>query len=195
MSGFQLLFWSSIVVFMALIFKFYSVIFCFLQSDFSSEDEKMGNKPKLKRGIFGKSTKRKSNSRPSSEFIACEMTTMSEEDRINLMRSVKNGEMSVEQALKRFVRYETIFFKNIKRFNSSISFKGACGFFYMCTAFTLGTYIHGILHLNFEFTTQQLFDCQLQQRAKRLTSKKNEWHFYADWCEHGKCWPKFLKVT
>ena len=72
------------------------------------------------------------------------------------------------------------FFKNIKRFNSSISFKGACGFFYMCTAFTLGTYIHGILHLNFEFTTQQLIDCQLQQRAKRLTSKKNEWHFYAD---------------
>ena len=114
---------------MALIFKFNSVVFCVLQSDFSSEDEKMGNKPKLKRGIFGKSTKRKSNSRPSSEFIACEMTTMSEEDRINLMRSVKNGEMSVEQALKRFVRYKTIFFKNIKRFNSSMSFKGAYEFF------------------------------------------------------------------
>lgn len=154
---------------MALIFKFNSVVFCVLQSDFSSEDEKMGNKPKLKRGIFGKSTKRKSNSRPSSEFIACEMTTMSEEDRINLMRSVKNGEMSVEQALKRFVRYKTIFFKNIKRFNSSMSFK-AC----------LCAYIHGILHLNFEFTVQQLFECQLQQRAKSLTSKKNEWHFYAD---------------
>lgn len=129
MSGFQLLFWPTIVIFMALIFKFNSVVFCVLQSDFSSEDEKMGNKPKLKRGIFGKSTKRKSNSRPSSEFIACEMTTMSEEDRINLMRSVKNGEMSVEQALKRFVRYKTIFFKNIKRFNSSMSFKGACEFF------------------------------------------------------------------
>ena len=94
----------------------------------------MGNKPKLKRGIFGKSTKRKSNSRPSSEFIACEMTTMSEEDRINLMRSVKNGEMSVEQALKRFVRYKTIFFfKNIKRFNSSMSLKGLVSFFYKCT--------------------------------------------------------------
>ncbi|PFX34555.1 SAM and SH3 domain-containing protein 1-like [Stylophora pistillata] len=76
------------------------------KNDFSCEDEKMGNKPKLKRGIFGKSTKRKSSSRPSSEFIASEMTTMSEEDRINLMRSVKNGEMSVEQALKRFVSYE-----------------------------------------------------------------------------------------
>lgn len=165
---------------MALIFKFYSVIFCFLQSDFSSEDEKMGNKPKLKRGIFGKSTKRKSNSRPSSEFIACEMTTMSEEDRINLMRSVKNGEMSVEQALKRFVRYKTIFLRTSKDSTHQCLLKGLVSFFYMCTSFTLCTYIHGILHLNFEFTVQQLFDCQLQQRAKRLTSKKNEWHFYAD---------------
>ena len=41
--------------------------------------------------------------RPTSEFIACEMT-MSEEDRINLMMSVKNGDMSVDQALKRFIR-------------------------------------------------------------------------------------------
>ena len=65
----------------------------------------MGNKPKLKRGIFGKSYKRKSSSRPSSEFIAGEMTTMSEEDRINLMKSVKTGEINVEQALKRFIRY------------------------------------------------------------------------------------------
>lgn len=130
MSGFQLLFWSSIVIFMALIFKFFSVIFCFLQSDFSSEDEKMGNKPKLKRGIFGKSTKRKSNSRPSSEFIACEMTTMSEEDRINLMRSVKNGEMSVEQALKRFVRYKTIFFlRTSKDSTHQYLLKGLVGFF------------------------------------------------------------------
>lgn len=114
---------------MALIFKFYSVIFCFLQSDFSSEDEKMGNKPKLKRGIFGKSTKRKSNSRPSSEFIACEMTTMSEEDRINLMRSVKNGEMSVEQALKRFVRYKTIFLRTSKDSTHQCLLKGLVSFF------------------------------------------------------------------
>ena len=37
------------------------------------------------------------------------MTTMSEEDRINLMRNVKAGEMSVDQALKRFIRYEINF--------------------------------------------------------------------------------------
>lgn len=80
-------------------------LFVFLQGDFSNyDDDKAGNKPKLKRGLFGKSSKRKSNSRPSSEFIACEMTTMSEEDRINLMRNVKAGEMSVDQALKRFIR-------------------------------------------------------------------------------------------
>ncbi|KAJ7363403.1 Sterile alpha motif [Desmophyllum pertusum] len=76
------------------------------KGDFSNDDEKIGNKPKLKRGIFGKSTKRKSSSRPSSEFIACEMTTMSEDDRINLMRGVKSGDMSVDQALKRFISYE-----------------------------------------------------------------------------------------
>ena len=68
------------------------------------DDDKSENKPKLKRGLFGKSTKRKSGSRPSSEFIACEMTTMSEDDRINLMRCVKTGDMSVDQALKRFIR-------------------------------------------------------------------------------------------
>ena len=38
------------------------------------------------------------------------MTTMSEEDRINLMRSVKAGELSVDHALKRFIRCEIIFF-------------------------------------------------------------------------------------
>jgi len=38
------------------------------------------------------------------------MTTMSEDDRINLMRSVKAGDMSVDQALKRFIRCEIIFF-------------------------------------------------------------------------------------
>lgn len=71
------------------------------------DDDKSENKPKLKRhGFFGKSTKRKSNNRLSSEFVACEMTTMSEDDRINLMRSVKTGEMSVDQALKRFISYE-----------------------------------------------------------------------------------------
>ena len=81
------------------------------QGDFSShDDDKAGNKPKLKRGLFGKSSKRKPNSRPSSEFIACEMTTMSEEDRINLMRNVKSGDLSVDQALKRFIRCEMIFF-------------------------------------------------------------------------------------
>lgn len=37
------------------------------------------------------------------------MTTMSEEDRINLMRNVKAGEMSVDQALKRFIRCEINF--------------------------------------------------------------------------------------
>lgn len=37
------------------------------------------------------------------------MTTMSEEDRINLMRNVKAGEMSVDQALKRFIRCEIKF--------------------------------------------------------------------------------------
>lgn len=95
---------------MVFIFKFFFVIFCFFQSDFFSEDEKMGNKFKLKRGIFGKSIKRKLNSRFLFEFIVCEMIIMSEEDRINLMRSVKNGEMSVEQVFKRFVRYKIIFF-------------------------------------------------------------------------------------
>ena len=86
------------------------IFFLSLQGDVSNiDDEKIGNKPKLKRGIFGKSTKRKSNSRPSSEFIASEMTTMSEDDRINLMRCVKAGEMSVDQALKRFIRYKIYF--------------------------------------------------------------------------------------
>ena len=37
------------------------------------------------------------------------MTTMSEEDRINLMRSVKAGEMNVDQALKRFIRYNLLY--------------------------------------------------------------------------------------
>lgn len=37
------------------------------------------------------------------------MTTMSEEDRINLMRNVKAGEMSVDQALKWFIRCEIKF--------------------------------------------------------------------------------------
>ena len=37
------------------------------------------------------------------------MTTMSEEDRINLMRNVKAGEISVDQALKRFIRCEINF--------------------------------------------------------------------------------------
>ena len=74
-----------------------------LQSEEIIDDEK-SEKPKLKRGLFGRSTKRKSGSRPSSEFIASEMTTMSEEDRIILMRCVKSGEMSVDQALKRFIR-------------------------------------------------------------------------------------------
>lgn len=37
------------------------------------------------------------------------MTTMSEEDRINLMRNVKAGEMSVDQALKQFIRCEIKF--------------------------------------------------------------------------------------
>lgn len=80
------------------------MIFLSPQEDFTNEDEKLEGKHKLKRGFFGKSTKRKSGSRPSSEFIACEMTTMSEDDRINLMTSVKTGEMSVDQALKRFIR-------------------------------------------------------------------------------------------
>ena len=38
------------------------------------------------------------------------MTTMSEEDRINLMRNVKAGEMSVDQALKRFIRCVLLLF-------------------------------------------------------------------------------------
>ena len=37
------------------------------------------------------------------------MTTMSEEDRINLMRNVKAGDLSVDQALKRFIRCEINF--------------------------------------------------------------------------------------
>lgn len=87
-------------------------VFCSMQDGFPNDEEKSDSKPKLKRGLFGKSTKRKSGSRPSSEVIACEMT-MSEDDRINLMRSVKNGEMSVDQALKRFIRsvfhFEVVF--------------------------------------------------------------------------------------
>lgn len=75
------------------------------KDDVQNDDEKSESKPKLKRGLFGKSTKRKSGSRPSSEVIACEMT-MSEDDRINLMRSVKSGDLTVDEALKRFISYE-----------------------------------------------------------------------------------------
>lgn len=74
-----------------------------LQDDPKNEEEKSDSKPKIKRGLFGRSTKRKSGSRPSSGVIASEMT-MSEEDRINLLKSVKNQELSVDQALKRFLR-------------------------------------------------------------------------------------------
>ena len=44
------------------------------------------------------------------------MTTMSEEDRINLMRNVKSGELSVDQALKRFIRCEMIFFFTVLQY-------------------------------------------------------------------------------
>ena len=68
-----------------------------------SEDEKFGCKPKMKRGIWGKSSRKKSQSRPGSEIIASEIT-MCEEDRINLMKLVKSGEMTTEQALQRLAR-------------------------------------------------------------------------------------------
>ena len=82
------------------------ILFFLGQDDVQNDDEKSESKPKLKRGLFGKSTKRKSGSRPSSEVIACEMT-MSEDDRINLMRSVKSGDLTVDEALKRFIRLES----------------------------------------------------------------------------------------
>ena len=76
-----------------------------LQDDPKNEEERPDSKSKVKRGLFGRSTKRKSGSRPSSGVIACEMI-MSEEDRINLLKSVKNQELTVDQALKRFLRWK-----------------------------------------------------------------------------------------
>ncbi|XP_067049790.1 serine/arginine repetitive matrix protein 1-like [Acropora muricata] len=75
------------------------------KDDPKNEEERPDSKSKVKRGLFGRSTKRKSGSRPSSGVIACEMI-MSEEDRINLLKSVKNQELTVDQALKRFLSYE-----------------------------------------------------------------------------------------
>ena len=54
------------------------------------------------------------------------MTTMSEEDRINLMRNVKSGEMSVDQALKRFIRCEMISFTVLQYFYFTST---VCGLF------------------------------------------------------------------
>ncbi|KAK3734061.1 hypothetical protein QZH41_015833, partial [Actinostola sp. cb2023] len=72
-----------------------------------SEEESPKSHHKLKRGIFGRSTKKKTMSRPGSEIAACDMT-MSEEDRINLMKGVRDHEITVEDAMQKLLRWEIL---------------------------------------------------------------------------------------
>ena len=59
----------------------------------------------MKRGIF-RSTKRKHNTynpADSCELVACSIT-MAEEDRIQLMKDVRDGKIDVEHAVTRLIR-------------------------------------------------------------------------------------------
>ncbi|XP_048577704.1 SAM and SH3 domain-containing protein 1 [Nematostella vectensis] len=69
-----------------------------------SEDDSPAAKTKIKRGFFP-SMKKRHTGRPVSEIVACDMK-MSEQDRIELMKSVRDHKITVEQALERLVSYE-----------------------------------------------------------------------------------------